>query len=97
MRKFLTAFAAVAAGFASQNSPAAVAGASSPIASALQNETVNEALKAEDGIVSVIDEKGDEFSFVLKRSSETGVMMAYHSSHSSHRSHSSHSSHYSSR
>lgn len=98
MRKFLTAFAAVAAGFASQNSPAAIAGTSFPtITSALQNDTVNEALKAEDGLVSVVDEKGDEFSFVLKRSSETGAMMAYHSSHSSHRSHSSHSSHYSSR
>jgi hypothetical protein len=34
---------------------------------------------------------------VLKRSEETGLMMAQHASHSSHSSHSSHRSHISSR
>jgi len=47
--------------------------------------------------ITTIDSKGDQFNFVLKRSADTGLMMAYHSSHSSHASHSSHSSHYSSR
>ncbi|WP_082716210.1 His-Xaa-Ser repeat protein HxsA2 [Burkholderia sp. BDU5] len=39
----------------------------------------------------------DSFSFVLKRSTQTGLLMAQHESHESHSSHSSHSSHYSHR
>lgn len=41
-------------------------------------------------------DKGNEYLFLMQRS-ESGALIAYHSSHRSHSSHSSHSSHYSSR
>jgi hypothetical protein len=47
--------------------------------------------------LGIVDSQGEEQLFVLKRQSDTGVLMAFHESHRSHSSHSSHRSHYSSR
>lgn len=94
MKNFMFAFAAVAAGFASQTSNAAIAPAMQDRSLDSSSATTGSHQIRTDGLVSVVDEKGDAFEFVLKRSTETGTMMAYHRSHSSH---SSHRSHYSSR
>ena len=95
MKRFLSAFAGVATAFAanatSQPTVEHVAtqvtdtNATSPQATVLSEK------------ITTTDSKGDQFNFVLKKSNETGLMMAYHESHASHASHSSHSSHYSSR
>jgi len=95
MKKFLTTFAAIAAGFATQAATAAVPKADDSVpesAKALHGPTSNQS-----GAVAVRNDAGDQFNFVLKRSGETGQMMAYHESHASHASHASHHSHYSSR
>lgn len=97
MKKFMFAFAAVAAGFASQTSNAAIAPATPYKSLDSSLATTDPHRIRTDGLVSVVDEKGDAFEFVLKRSTETGTMMAYHRSHSSHSSHASHRSHYSGR
>lgn len=93
MKKFLTAFAAVAAGFASQSASASVpqdeSNSQNPNVASNQSAAINT-----DGAVAIRNDAGDQFNFVLKRSSETSQLMAYHSSHASH---ASHSSHYSSR
>lgn len=93
MKKFLTAFAAVAAGFASQAATAAVpqgeSNSQNPNVATNPSEAINT-----DGAVVIRNDAGDQFNFVLKRSTETNQLMAYHSSHASH---ASHSSHYSSR
>ena len=99
MKKFLTTFAGIATAFASNASTGSViANKATPTVdghsiSAPQSTVLGENIKT-------IDSKGDQFNFVLKKSADTGLMMAYHSSHSSHASHASHashSSHYSSR
>ena len=96
MKKFLTAFAGVAAAFASNASTAPSSAASfTPITDG-QNIAAPQATVLGENIAT-IDSKGDQFNFILKKSADTGLMMAYHSSHSSHASHASHSSHYSSR
>jgi hypothetical protein len=95
MKKFLTSFAAVAAGFTAQVAPAAMAPTQAPLVP--QNAVSATSLIAPDGKVSVRGDGGDVFDFVLKRSGETGLLMAEHASHASHASHRSHSSHYSSR
>lgn len=96
MKKFLTAFAAIASGFSAQSAGAATPKIEQADATPV---TTQEPSKAENtkGKVSVRNEAGDQFDFILKRSEETGQMMAWHSSHASHASHASHRSHYSSR
>jgi hypothetical protein len=96
MKKFLTAFAGIAAAFASNASTAPTSSTSMSSVVDGQNVAAPQATVLGENITT-IDSKGDQFNFVLKRSADTGLMMAYHSSHSSHASHSSHSSHYSSR
>lgn len=94
MKKFMLAFTTVAAGFASQESNAVIAPVTQDKLLDSSLATTEPSQIRADGLVSVVDNKGDAFEFVLKRSTETGTMMAYHTSH---RSHSSHRSHYSSR
>jgi len=90
MKKFLTSFAALAAGFATQNAIAAQV----VVEQSTTTEASAAALATPSENLSIKNASGDEFNFVLKRSADTGTLMAYHRSHSSH---SSHSSHYSSR
>ena len=93
--KFLTLFSSVAAAFVGQNSNAAIIDTSiSPPQISMLNTLK---VITPNGQVFVRNSNGDEFEFTLKRSEETGLMMAGHRSHSSHSSHRSHSSHYSSR
>lgn len=93
MKKFLTAFAAVAAGFVSQSASAAISQGENNVESSNVAPSQSEAINT-DGAVVIRNDAGDQFNFVLKRSTETNQLMAYHSSHASH---ASHSSHYSSR
>jgi hypothetical protein len=96
MKKFLTAFTVLATSFAN-----------SAIASTSQHTPTIDSKNNLDGVIqststtapklSIVDSNGDEQLFVLRRNSDTDVLMAYHESHSSHSSHSSHRSHYSSR
>jgi len=96
MKKFLTAFAGIAAAFASNASTSPTNVAASTVTTDAQNISALSTTKLSENI-KIIDSKGDQFNFVLKKSEGTGQMMAWHNSHSSHASHSSHSSHYSSR
>lgn len=96
MKKFLTTFAGIATAFASNASTAPASSASMAPTVDGQNVAAPQATVLGENITT-IDSKGDQFNFVLKKSADTGLMMAYHSSHSSHASHASHSSHYSSR
>ena len=96
MKKFLTAFTVLATSFAN-----------SAISSTPQIAPSNETKNKLDGVtqstvttapkLSIVDSNGDEQLFVLRRSTDTDILMAYHESHRSHSSHSSHRSHYSSR
>lgn len=96
MKKFLTTFAGIATAFASNASTTPVASTSMAPTVDGHNVAAPQATVIGENITTV-DSKGDQFNFVLKKSADTGLMMAYHSSHSSHASHASHSSHYSSR
>jgi hypothetical protein len=94
MKKFLTSFAAVAAGFAANNASALplspdvdALSAAAPHAPTIEGLVPDEKL-------AVVGNEGNLFNFTMKRSSETGHLMAYHESHASH---ASHASHYSSR
>lgn len=93
MKKFLTAFAGIAAAFASSATTAPTTTYSTAPAVDAKNISAPQATVLGENITT-IDAKGDQFRFVLKRSAETGLMMAGHSSHASH---ASHRSHYSSR
>lgn len=95
MKKFLSAFTAVATSFVNQ----AVSASENKPEIALLNKLENVVNSYENNIpkLSLVDSKGDEQLFVLKRQADSGYLMAYHESHSSHSSHSSHRSHYSSR
>ncbi len=95
MKKFLTTFAGIATAFASSAHAAQAPASIAPTIDS-QNTVAPQATVLGENITT-IDSKGDQFNFVLKKSADTGLMMAYHSSHSSHASHASHSSHYSSR
>lgn len=95
MKKFLSVFAGVAAAFAS-NANAVPVSSTSPSVIDATHVSSHGALPLTENI-AIVDSHGDQFNFVLKKSDDTGLMMAYHSSHSSHSSHRSHSSHYSSR
>lgn len=93
-RKFLGVFGSVAALFASQHGEASIPGSAPSEAM----KSVDQGMLTElNKNILVQNQQGDEFAFVLKRSEETGLLMAYHRSHRSHSSHSSHRSHYSSR
>jgi hypothetical protein len=96
MKKFLTAFATLAAAFAADAAPTPANAAASSFVKDSQNISMAQTSSLGENI-SIKDANGDEFNFVLKRAEDTGLMMAYHSSHRSHSSHSSHRSHYSSR
>jgi len=93
MKKFLTTFAAIAAGFAAQNATSKQLPAPDPA----RTEDSTAASTRDTTKIAVQDTKGEAFNFVLKRSEVNGSLMAYHQSHASHASHSSHASHYSSR
>lgn len=95
MKKFLATFAGVAAAFASNASTQPVALHTAPSLDSHKIAAPQATVLGEN--ITTIDSKGDQFNFVLKKSADTGLMMAYHASHSSHASHASHSSHYSSR
>jgi hypothetical protein len=98
MKKFLATFTGIAAVFASNAATVQLPSQSSispPITDAHNVSSPQQNVLGEE--IKIIDSKGNQFDFVLKRSADTGLMMATHQSHSSHRSHSSHQSHYSSR
>ena len=92
MKKFMTSFATIAAAFSAQHAEAipssTIQGEAAPVT------TANATGQAASKNISVTDKAGDAFAFTLKRSNDTGRLMAFHESHSSH---ASHSSHYSSR
>lgn len=92
MKKFLTPFAALAAGFAAQNASATPVLVDQP-----KTTEASHAAQAVSERLTIKNTSGDEFNFVLKRSADNGMLMAYHHSHASHSSHSSHHSHYSGR
>lgn len=96
MKKFLAAFVGIAAAFASNATTTPATTYSMAPTIDAKNVSAPQAFVLGENIATV-DAKGDQFNFVLKKSTDTGLMMAYHSSHASHASHSSHSSHYSSR
>ena len=93
MKKFLATFAGVAAAFASHASiePTALTFVT-PITDSQNITAAQETILGEN--ITTISPSGDRFNFVLKRSGETGLLMAGHRSHASH---ASHASHYSSR
>lgn len=93
MKKFLTAFSTLLAGF-SANAASHPSAATEPVVDSANVQTVR-APGSEK--LSLKDDAGDIFNFVLRRADQTGVLMAEHESHASHASHSSHRSHYSSR
>ena len=96
MKKFLNLFGSVAAAFASIHSLAEAKVLSDVAPNHASSSTASTVIhKSND--VSIVDKQGEEFLFILKRSEDTGVLMAYHSSHRSHSSNRSHSSHYSGR
>ena len=91
-RKFLSLFGGVVAAFAAQNALATTTitpSTPSHISAALPLRVI---APVDQGLA--LEASLNDLSFVLKNSTQTGVMMARHSSH---RSHSSHHSHYSSR
>lgn len=93
MKKFLTTFAGIAAAFGAN-----AAFESSPTNITTDSKTVVVKPGSTLGeTIATTNAQGDRLNFVLKKSEETGQLMAWHSSHSSHASHSSHRSHYSSR
>ena len=96
MKKFLTAFAGIAAAFAADATTTVASGAVIAPTKDAQNVAAPQAFTLGENIRTT-NAQGDQFDFVLKRSEDTGLMMAWHSSHSSHASHASHASHYSSR
>ncbi len=96
MKKFLTAFAGIAAAFAA--SATAAPSTAHTIAPAMDAVSISAPqVTVFSKNVTAADSKNDQFNFVLKKSADTGLMMAAHGSHSSHASHASHASHYSSR
>jgi hypothetical protein len=98
MKKFLKSFTSVLAGFAASQAGASVVPMENTAHLLQQDQQAQQHVQpASSPIVSVKDSNGDKFNFVLKRASDTGLLMAQHESHASHASHSSHSSHYSSR
>ncbi len=96
MKKFLTAFAGIAAAFASDAAPAAAPTQNNTVSPDAHNVSVQQ-ISALSENIATIDAKGDQYNFILKKAEGTGLLMAWHSSHSSHASHASHRSHYSSR
>lgn len=94
MKKFMTSFVALAAGFAAQHAHALPAQQQTP--SATQKIEATTAGQTAPSKISLTNKAGDVFGFTLERANN-GQLMAYHQSHSSHSSHSSHRSHFSSR
>jgi len=92
MKKFLTTFTAIAAGFASQVSASNAPPNPAPLTGE-KAESPASSMPVE-GNVLLRTATGNLAGFTLRRS-EDGVLMAWHSSHASHASHASHSSHYS--
>ncbi len=96
MKKFLTAFASLAAAFAADAAPSTGNVSSASFAKDSPNAAVSQGTVLGENF-TVKNANGDEYDFILKKSEDSGLLMAYHSSHRSHSSHSSHRSHYSSR
>jgi len=93
MKKFLTTFAGIAATFGANASVAPTSVETTTDSKNMAEQPGN--VLGENILTS--NSKGDSLAFVLKKSEETGQLMAWHSSHASHASHASHRSHYSSR
>lgn len=91
MKKFMTSFAALAAGFAAQHAEAVPAQQEKTQVTPSVEATMPGQVASSQ--ITVTNKAGDAFGFTLDRAGN-GQLMAYHHSHSSH---SSHSSHYSSR
>lgn len=91
-KKFMGAFALIASSFVAQQ---ATANTVQLHESTTMQDVSSDAIgSVASNLINTKSESGDIFNFVLKRSDETGQLMAYHESHASH---SSHRSHYSSR
>lgn len=94
MKKFLTKFAAIAAGFAASQADAAML----PVVSNVQDASV---VSSGTHIVPPVPVRdfasAEDRDFVIQRLDSNGQLTQYHYSHASHASHRSHASHYSSR
>jgi hypothetical protein len=84
MKKFLTTFAGLAAAFAGTNATAKIPEA--PLGAPQTSQDNRLQVDASSGQVLVTNANGDELEFVLKKSEQTGMLMAWHRSHSSHNS-----------
>ncbi len=91
MKKFMTSFAVLAAGFSAQQAEALPAQQETLLVTPSVEATVQGQVASSQ--ITVTDKVGDAFQFKLERAGN-GQLMAYHQSHSSH---SAHRSHYSSR
>lgn len=91
MKKFMTSFASLAAGFAAQHAEALPAQQEMPLVNPRVEATMPGQVASSQ--ITVTNKAGDSFGFTLERAGD-GQLMAYHHSHASH---SSHRSHYSSR
>lgn len=94
MKKFLSKFAAVAAGFAATHADAAAI----PTVIGAQDSSI---VAANTYIVPPVPTRdfstAEDRDFVIQRLNDQGQLTQYHYSHASHASHRSHASHYSSR
>lgn len=94
MKKFLSKFAAVAAGFAATQADAAML----PTVVSVQDPGI---VSANTHIVPPVPSRdfstAEDRDFVIQRLDDRGQLTQYHYSHASHASHRSHASHYSSR
>lgn len=90
-KKFLTPFAILAATFSCEQAVAV------PSPQEDSTSLIKVQSDTEKANTFSFNLQGNEHNFVLKRSSDTGSLMAWHESHASHASHASHRSHYSSR
>lgn len=94
MKKFLSKFAAVAAGFAATQADAVMV----PTVASTQDVGV---VSANTHIVPAVPVRdfstAEDRDFVIQKLDSSGQLTQYHYSHASHASHRSHASHYSSR
>lgn len=93
MKKFLATFVGIAAAVASNATTTPATTYSMAPTMEAKNVSMPQAPVLGENTATV-DAKDDQSNVVLKKSTNTGAMMAYHSSHASH---ASHSFHYSSR
>jgi hypothetical protein len=94
MKKFLTTFAGIAAAFASNAASTVAPTQGDKVAKDAALNIARTQTSALGENIATTNALGDQHNFVLKKSEDTGLLMAWHSSHASH---ASHKSHYSSR